>query len=165
MSVLRNLRNEWQMLISSPIKFFVPSVLTVLTGIIVWLSCDGITLVWKTSFHPSLSIPLWLMTFLCIIIYMMFEFLISIGSVCSVSAELWLKAVVAYFASLFWYPLTLLAGVGFCGVCAVVASLAYTLYILKIYAKLSLLGMIFSVCIIIYEIYLLYFTVGFTIIN
>ena len=165
MIFFRNLRNEWRTFVASPLKFFVPSAITAIVGVLVWLSCDGISLVWKTSYHPSFCILLWMMFSLWTVTYILFGILISMGRICSLGGELCLKAVIGYVAGLFWCPLTLLAGGGLCGVFAIVASIAYTAYIMKLYCKISILGLLCSLTIVIYEVYMLFFTMGFTIIN
>lgn len=165
MCFFKNLRCEWRTFVSSPVKFFIPAVITVAVGWLVWLSSDGITVVWKASFHPAGTLPLWLMFSLWIAVYFMYGLLVSIGKLCSLGTELCGKSVVAYVASLFWCPTVLLAGVGICGLCAIITSLAYTLYILKFYARISVIGTVCSLFIVIFEVYLLFFTVGFTILN
>lgn len=164
MKIFRYIRYEAMQLAASPVKLFLTVITSVAIGVLTWLSCNGISLVWRASLHPSLCLPLPLLFTLCIFVYLLFGCLITLGYTCSIGAEICIKAAVAYFAFLFWCPLTLLAGIGICGACALLLSIAYLVYLLKIFWGSSLLGTALSLSIVVFEIYLVYFTVGFTII-
>lgn len=162
---LRNIRYEVSLLAVSRVRFFITVCTALVIGVFTWLSCDGISFVWKTSLHPSFCLPLSVMFCLCALTYIVFGCLIILGYTCSLGTEICIKATVAYFAFLFWCPLTLLAGVGICGLCAVAISAIYLVYLIKIFWHTSLLGTLLCASLVVFFIYLFYFTVGFTIIN
>ena len=165
MKALRNIRYEVSLLSVSRVRFFITVCTVIVIGVLTWISCDGISFVWKTSLHPSFCLPLSVIFCLYTLTCAIFGCIITLGYTCSLGAEICIKAMVAYFAFLFWCPLTLLAGVGICGFCAVAVSAMYLVYLIKIFWDTSLLGTVMCASLIVFYTYLFYFTIGFTIIN
>ncbi|MCI9450194.1 MAG: hypothetical protein HFE30_08085 [Clostridiales bacterium] len=136
-------------------------------GILTWLTCDGISLAWKLSRLPPCSLPMILMFIMWLALYGLFGALICMcshsGMLCGDRCTF--RSLVAYIMTLFWCPLLFLAGTGLIAACALVLSL---LYLISVFTAMSGTSLLISLTVIIIggcEIYFLYFTVGFMILN
>lgn len=136
-------------------------------GILTWVTCDNISIVWKVSVKPPLSFPIPLMFFLWLAVYAMFGAIVYINAVYG-SKECvrnCFDAIAAYFLSLFWCPLIFFSGTGLIALLSILMSLAYTIIILMKCRRLS--SILFLLCLLtaIVEIYFCYFTIGYIILN
>ena len=136
-------------------------------GILTWVTCNNIAVVWRVSIKPPFTLPISLMFFIWLAVYAMYGAVICINAVyrTKVCVRNCFNAVAAYFLSLFWCPLIFFSGTGFIALAAIIISVTYNFIIMIKCRRFS--GLIFFLCaaIIIVEIYCLYFTIGFIILN
>ncbi len=150
---------------SRPRRIIVPCILTLCMGVITWISSGSIGLVWRITKHPSFAPPLILMFFLWMIVYVLFGVIISYSTICGIGCSLSLSAVVSYFAALFWCPIMLSAGAGICAVCTLVLSCVYLFRVVRGICKYSVLISTAASVIVIFEIYMVCFSVACLILN
>lgn len=165
MTIKRRLICEMRSLLASPIKLLVPCAAALVLGILTWISCRGLGLIWRHSAHPSLSLPLPVFIFAWCIIYLLMGVLFTLASQDGSCPSLSLKMLVAYLSLLFWCPLLMIAGNLLCSLAALVLSVSYLTSVIKVLGKFSLLAVFCFGAVLLFLIYMGYFTVIFAMIN
>ena len=165
MKLKRMIECEIRLLFDRPRYLVLPCVLTLCLGLFTWISSDGIGIVWRLTKHPPFAPPLWLMFIMWAFVYSLFGIIISCSMICGLKCSLSLSTVVSYFAALFWCPIMLTAGAGFCAVGSLCLSAAYLLRVTKVIYRYSLLTAVSGVLIVIFETYMVCFSVGCVLLN
>ncbi len=143
----------------------IPCFLAFSMGVFTWVSCDVIGIVWRLTKHPPFAPPLWLLFIMWAVVYLLFGVIISYSMICGLKCSLSLSAVVSYFAALFWCPLMLTAGAGICAVCTLCISAVYLFRITKVIWRYSILTIVSAVIIVIFETYMVCFSIGCSLLN
>lgn len=156
---LRALGDVWRQL--TGIAF-----ITAVFGTIIWISCDNISFVWHTSCLPPFTPPMPVMFFIWLLAYALFGALLflSAHNFCGCSDGGVFYALVSYLASLFWCPSVFFTG----GVAAIVALFLSLFCLFLVIRRKAIRTFVVCFCvsiIFIIEIYSLFFTVGFMILN
>ncbi len=165
MKLKHMLNREICLFFGKPFYLIVPCVFTLCTGLITWLTCDGIQIVWRITKHPSFAPPLWLLFIMWTFVYVLYGVIISYSLICGLKSGLSLSAIVSYFAALFWCPIMLTAGVGICGVCTLVLSGVYLFRVGKVIGMYSILTSVSVFLTCIFEIYMICFSIGCAVLN
>ena len=165
MSLKRKLICEIRVLLSSPVRIIIPCAAALVVGLLTWISCRGIWVIWRVSRHPPMTIPLPVMIFMWLAIYVLFGVIFRLSSEHDICSSLSLKTIVSYLATLFWCPLLMIAGNLICSVTTLILSICYLVSVIKMVGKYSLVAVISFTFIFIYELYMLYFSVVFAVIN
>lgn len=143
----------------------IPCVLALCIGLVTWISSEGIGIVWRLTKHPPFAPPLWLLFIMWAAAYILFGVIIAYSVICGLKNAISLSTVVSYFAALFWCPIMLTAGAGICAVCTLCLSAVYLFRTVSVIWRYSILTTLSAVLIIVFEIYMVCFSIGCAFLN
>ena len=139
--------------------------ITCVVGSLTAFSCSGARIIWRICVLPKYVLPLMLFNILWILNCFMFGIVIAIAFSCRGSKSIFLRSLISYFTALFWYPLLLGSTAAFCAAASIFISAAYLISVSRVFFRYSLIGAAASGMIILFFIYVLYFTLSFATLN
>ena len=142
-------------------RFILITACVMLTGMLTWLTCDGIVIIWRASPHPPLTPPLAVVFALWMIAYFVLGALIVLSiNACGRDHRNTFRCTCAYLISLFWCPLALRAGAWMLASVALTLSLLFTVSaVTRLHVRSRLAGILY-LCIIIHFVYFLLLSVA-----
>ena len=130
-----------------------------------WVSCGNIGHIWRISRHPSVCPPLFLIFILWLFVCLSFGVLIILSARCGCHGSMCLRCIVSFFLSLSWCPLALVANSFLFSLMVLIFAGVHLFALARVICRYSLIATISVAIISSIEIYLIYFTVIFTLIN
>ncbi len=158
MNMCRTFLKEFEFYFKSSVRLYISCGVNLLIFIGTWLSCNGKEYVWKLCKVQGARPPFLLLFILGCIMALSFGALMSVSMKWGCSGNLGLRCVSAYFMSLLWCPLTLIAASCFFSVTVILLAWVHIFMVARAVCRYSLIAKASVVVIALIQSYFMYIT-------